>query len=405
MPLPDAATYFAQVLPMLPGAAVALLLVVGALAAGRELQTLKRISPQPLARALTVIVPARNEAERLPATLDGLLAQHAPGARIIVFDDGSTDATPDLVRERAAVDKRLALLRSDEVDDEVPRDGFGKPIALARALAAAPPTDDDDLVLFLDADVVLSPGALGGLVAALEDAGADALSGGPRLICERAVEGMLIPAFVSAVTSRHRPSRVHDPERTDAFLNGQLILCRRAALAEAGGWEGVRHTVLEDVALAAALKRTGKRLVLADLREVAATRMYTSWPEIRQGFGKNAVPLHGGAWPTLLLGVASVMLAWAPWVSAAWSVAVGPITTAVGGLILLTVVLGLQATLRKQMGVPAWPVLLVPLFYPLVGLVFVEAALTGLRGGTVRWKGREYRAEATAAGDKGGDPS
>jgi hypothetical protein len=403
MPMPDAATYFAQVLPLLPGAAVALLLIFGAVTAGHELRALRRIAPQPLTRALTVIVPARNEAERLPATLDGLLAQDAADARFVVFDDGSTDATADLVRQRAQSDDRLTLLSSEQLEDDVPRDGFGKPIALARALAAV--GHETELVLFLDADVVLSPGALGGLVAALDDADADALSGGPRLLCGSALEGMLVPAFVTAVTSRHRPSRVHDPARPDAFLNGQLILCRRAALDAAGGWEGVRHTVLEDVALAGALKRSGHRLALADLREVAATRMYTSWTEIRQGFGKNAVPLHGGAWPTIALGVASVLLAWAPWVSAVWSVVVGPVTTLAGGLLLLTVVMGLQAAVRQQVGVPSWPVLLVPLFYPLVGLVFIEAGIKGLTGGTVQWKGRAYQAEATGAGDKGDSTS
>lgn len=404
MPI-DPATWLAQVLPMLPAVAVALLLIAGALSAGNELEALKKITPTPLQRKLLVIIPARDEADRLPATLRGLLAQEAPEARFVVFDDGSTDATPDIVRKHAATDPRLQLLQSADLDgDGVPRDGFGKPIALARALAAVA-KGDDELVLFLDADVELSGGALGGLVAALDDAEADALSGGPRLICGSAIEGMLVPAFVSAVTTRHRPSRVNDPSRPDAFLNGQLILVRRAALDEAGGWEGVRHTVLEDVALARALKRAGKRLALADLREVAATRMYTSWDEIRQGFGKNAVPLHGGAWPTIALGVASVVLAWAPWASAAWSVAIGPITTAGGGLLLLIVVMGLQAALRRQVGVPSWPVLFVPLFYPLVGLVFVEAGLKGLTGGTVRWKGRAYQAEAIAAGDKPDDPS
>jgi hypothetical protein len=365
--------------------------VVGAAwVAARERRHFLPVQPAALEGGLVVIIPARNEAARIGETLDALLREPAPKLRVYVYDDRSDDGTLALVRERATAEPRLTVFDGSE---DPPPERFGKPAALGRALARAEAHGGDIAgpVLFLDADVVLEEGALGGLRRALEASGAAALSGAPRLRLQSAVEALFVPAFVSLVGARHRPSRVHDDARSEAFLNGQLILVERGALEGAGGFAAVADAVLEDVALAGRLKASGARLRLADLRGVAATRMYTSWREVRQGFGKNVVPLLGGPLPTALTALFGVVVAFGP-VAGIVGFFVG--SGDLGALCALAagVTMAAQSTVRGWMQVPRWPVLVLPLVYLGVAAVLLDAARRTWTGGDISWRGRTYRA-------------
>jgi len=372
----------------IPVATVFLLVARGLVVARREARALLVVEAAPLDTPLTVVVPARNEAARIGPTLDALLADESAHLRVLVVDDGSTDDTREIVRAFAARDVRLTLHEGG--DDGTP--GFGKPLALARATSLVDAGAQE--ILFLDADVTLTRGALGGLVRARRASGAAALSGNPRLVCASVVEEALVPAFVALVAALYRPSRVMDPRDDAAFLNGQCILVARAALDDVGGFFAVKDTVLEDVALARLLKARGHALALADLRPHAATRMATSWREVRASFGKNAVPLFGGPLRTFLLGALALVLGEAPLVSLAAALALFVLVDdaralgLVGALALATVV-G-QGALRRTMGQRAWPALVVPFTQACVSFVLVEASLRAWRGGTVHWRGRSY---------------
>lgn len=375
----------AAALVLLPGVFALVVLGLGLLRSARELARLPAVEPRPLARRLTVVIPARNERERIGATLEALLADPSPELRVVVYDDRSSDDTAALVEEVAHRHRaRLRLVKGTEE----PADGFGKPLALDRAVAALLPRDD--LLLFLDADVTVQVGGLGGLVAILEEASVDAVSGAPHLECRSVLEQLLVPAFVSAVGARFPPSRVNDDTDPLAFLNGQVCLVRREALDDAGGWAAVRHTVLEDVALARLLKGRGRKLRVVDLREAFSTRMYTSWPEIRAGFGKNAVEIHGSPAGAASFGLFAALVSWAPWMSLAAALAGGhPEVAGAAGLLLLGV-LALQMHLREKAGVLGLTALANPVTYLLVLAVYGEAALRAWRGGSVEWRGRRY---------------
>ena len=127
------------------------------------------------------------------------------------------------------------------------------------------------------------------------------------------MERALVPAFVAAIAATHPPSKVHDASAEEAFLNGQVIVVRRDALDEVGGFAAVSNTILEDVALARLLKRKGHRLRLVDGRALVATRMYESFGQVCRAFGKNARALHQGALVPLALSLALGALT--PWVA------------------------------------------------------------------------------------------
>lgn len=348
-------------------------------------------SPAPLSAPLLVVVPARNEEARLGPTLEALLADGATGLRVLVYDDRSEDGTLGLARAYAATDPRLVVIDGSE---DPPPARFGKPAALARALSHADRLElpGQERVLFLDADVVLAPGALGALVKELEHSGADALSGLLRLSLGSFAEALLVPAFVSLAARRFSPAQVHDAASPVAFLNGQLILVQRQALDKVGGFHAVHDAVLEDVALAARLKAAGARLRLADLRAVAATRMYAGLAELLEGFGKNAVPLQGGPAPTVavsLLALATSLASPAAAVCAALALPAPPAMVALG---LAALALLAQVALRRRLGVPGWPALLSPLSYAIVAFVYLRAAARVAFGLEVSWRGRRYLA-------------
>lgn len=342
----------------------------------REQEALHFVEPAVLVTPLLVVIPARNEATRLPETLERLLREPSPHLRVTVVDDGSTDATADVVRARMTRDPRVSL-RQPLWSERSP--GFGKPRALHDAISA---DEDHELVLCLDADVHLAEGALGGFVKALADA--DAMSAMPRLHNVGVIENALVPAFVAAVGITHPPSEVHQPTSDTAFLNGQIMLLRRTALDEVGGFAAVAHSVLEDVALARLLKSRGKRLRLVDGRRVATTRMYESFGQIVEGFTKNARALHGSE--LVPLGMMLMTVAWLPWLLLLTALLTSGVVDNVIAGGCLEIAVGCAVVNRRLLWSPSWLGVVSPLVQTVVAVVFFRAALVR----TASWRGRTF---------------
>lgn len=344
-------------------------LVVGVLFERRRAPP-PRPRPAELVRAVS-FTPARDEREVIDAALDGLLAQSV--LQVVVVDDGSTDGT----RERMA--SRQSELRV--LDAPAPAPGvFGKPAALAYAVSETQ-VDAAEWCAFVDADVVLMPGALSALVHEAERHGWDLVSAHPRQEYVTLVERVVLPAVQSLVVAAYPPQRVNAGRRP--FANGQLLLVRRAAYAAVGGHASVRDQVLEDVALARRVAASGFRVGLVDGRRLARTRMYASWAELSEGWQKNLASLLGPG-PARALGLATLSLGLA---------SAGPLAflaDGAPGLLAWALILGMQAFLRKLMDIPVKEVVLAPIG-ALVALGLVVGSLRRHRGGPdITWKGRDY---------------
>jgi hypothetical protein len=362
------------------GAVGCALVTLAFLTGRKEIAALVKLTPQPLTTPLLVVIPARNEAHGIGACLRRVLAERSPDLRVVVVDDRSSDETPRIVSALASSDPRLSLLT---LTDDPPAGTFGKPRALARALAHAAPLPSR--ILFLDADVMLEPGALGALVHAHgTDADHGALSGLPKLTHGSALERFVMPTLVPVIVRKFGPRSVHAGET--AFLNGQVIVVDTAALQGVGGFP--QDTVLEDVALARNLRAAGHPLRIADLRPLASTRMYTSWRGFVEGFGKNAVALLGPhAWSTGALALVTSLLPWSGVILASTTGDVRIIAVAVA--LLLTTML-MQLSARRLTRSPLWPILVLPASYALVAFVLARASWRAWRNAPVTWKGREY---------------
>lgn len=321
------------------------------------------------AAGVTVVCPARDEAEVIETAVGGMVAQGADA--VVVVDDRSTDATRAILAQ--LIDPALVVLDAPE-----PSPGrFGKPSALAHGVRGR----TSRWWAFVDADVRLEPGALASLLALAESDRLDLVSAHPAQRLETTWEQIVMPAVFSMVLLAHPPHRVG---RGGApFANGQLLLVRDHLYRAAGGHERVSGEVLEDVALAREVALLGGRIRMVDGGPIASTRMYASWEELREGWEKNLWPLLGGR-PAPALGRAllAVGLAWA-----------GPLAFVLepGGLGLATwmAVVVMQGILRGLGGfswrlAPAAP----------VGAVAALALLLGSwrrhAGAGIDWKGRRY---------------
>lgn len=289
------------------------LAVMGAVHAAFNVTRLRRppVDPPPVAEPVAVLLPVRDEADRVEPCLRSLLAQ--TGVRdlqILVLDDGSSDGTLDVVRRVVAADPRVQVLRGAPL----PADWWGKAHACQQLADAAKGADaaGASVLVFVDADVVLAPHAVAATVTILRWTGLDLVSPYPRqvavTVAERLVQPLLQWSFLTTL-----PLRVAEQSGRPslAAANGQLLAVDASAYRRAGGHAAVRAQMLEDIALLRAVKRTGGRGGVVDGSGLATCRMYDGWPAIREGYGKSlwsAFGSPGGAIAVCgLLGLAYVV--------------------------------------------------------------------------------------------------
>ena len=250
--------------------------------------------PRPLEVRTSVLLPVRNEARRLERGLRSLLAQDdADLMQIVVLDDCSTDGTLEHVRRIVGDDRRCVVVEGAAL----PAGWLGKPHACQQLADAADPAAD--VLVFLDADVVLRPRAIAATVAALHDTGLDLVSPYPRQEAPGATR--LVQPLLQWSWLTFLPLRIAERSARPSLsaANGQLLAVRREAYDRAGGHAAVRDQVVEDVALLRAIKRSGGTGSVVDGTHLATTCMYDDWPALREGYAKS---LHStpAAIPALL---------------------------------------------------------------------------------------------------------
>src|SRR5271169_4433282 len=223
-----------------------------------------------------IIVPARNEADTIGAAIGSLLAQDYRGTfRIILVDDNSTDATS----ASAGAAPNLQLIRLDSK----PPDWSGKLWALSRGIedSRAP------IVLFTDADIVHDPRHLSALVAQLLRARLDLVSEMVRLNCASFAERALVPAFVYFFQMLYPFARVNSPGSRVAAAAGGTLLVRREALLRIGGVEAIKQALIDDVALAKAVKASGA-IYLGHSGLAASIRPYPHFADVWRMISRTA---------------------------------------------------------------------------------------------------------------------
>ena len=349
--------------------------------------------PPPSAPLISVCVPARNEERNIRLCVEAILAQDFPNFEIIVLEDRSHDSTPQILRELAVQGKRLKSIPGAEL----PIGWAGKPHALFQAASAA----QGEWLCFVDADTFLSPNALSACYAKAIETKADMFTIMTFQILGSFWEKAVMPIVMTALSVGFSPSKVNDPKNKDAIANGQFILIRRAVYDAIGGHESVKDQIVEDKALSEQVKWTGYRLVVANGYSVARTRMYTSLPEMWEGWTKNIyLGLRDrpslvllGAFGAFLALVAALLLPVWPLLGVIWFLQSGgwlALTVVAQSLILWAFVIYARARISIGMGISPWYALTLPLGSAVFAAMMFTSTWRVLSGKGVTWKGRVY---------------
>ena len=340
--------------------------------------------------AVVTIVPARNEAEHVETALRSLLTQDYPGRlQLVLVDDHSSDGTGEIARRWS--EAASAPLEVIEAAPLPPR-WSGKLWAVAEGLRhAARVVPAARYVLLTDADVAHAPGTIARLVAKARAESLDLVSLMVMLRCERFWERLLIPPFVFFFQKFYPFAAVNDPARAAAAAAGGCMLVRCQALREAGGIEAIRDRLIDDVALAQAIKRRrgGGRLWLGLTATSVSLRGYDRLSGIWDMVVRSADTQLGHSLPLLIATVLGMALTYlVPPVAIAAGVALADWPTLGLGLLAISCMsVCYLPTVRLYRLAPFWTLSL-----PLAALLYiamtVDSAIRHRRGVGGQWKGR-----------------
>lgn len=348
-------------------------------------------SPKETSPLISVIIPVRNEQRNINRCIRALLNQTHSNYEVIAVDDRSTDETPLILSQLAKADPRLGIIHGTEL----PSGWAGKPHALVQGAADA----RGEWLCFMDADTFAGPDLLASTYRLATSSQADMFS----ILTDQELgsfwERVVLPLVFLGLSYGFPADRVNDPSKPDAIANGQFILIKRSIYDRVGGHSAVKDRIDEDKAIAVVIKQAGYRLVVADGRRVATTRMYTSLAEMWEGWTKNIYLGLRDRSGLLLFGVliglvVSIVLpvwlvgglAWLLYsgIFAAWVVSVEAI-------VLWGYLLWKRLQACRAFGISGGYAFTFSLGALIFTSMMVASAYDVLSGRGVIWKGRRYR--------------
>ena len=352
--------------------------------------------PPPNPPLISVCIPARNEERNIRACVEAVLKQDYPNFEVIVVDDRSTDATPRILTDLAVRDSRLRPISGSEL----PSGWAGKPHALHQASAFA----RGEWLCFIDADTFLEPSALSSCYVKALETQADMFTIMTFQILGSFWERTVMPLVMTALSVGFSPRKVNDPKTKDAIANGQFILIKRPVYDAIGGHASVKDSIVEDKAISEKVKWNGYRLIVADGMKMAKTRMYTSLPEMWEGWTKNiylglrdqAGLLWLGAFGVFLAFMASLFLPLWPLLGGIWYLNGGgwlALTVIGEALAMWAYLVFTRSKVAKAMNISLWYALTTPLGAMVFGAMMLTSAWRVISRQGVTWKGRVYKTD------------
>jgi chlorobactene glucosyltransferase len=264
---------------------------------------------------LSVIIPARNEDFNIERCVTSLLNQTYPQKKyqIIVVDDNSTDNTQSIVQRLKEKHSNLKLTSAGPL----PEGWSGKNNACRKGVEIA----DGEWYCFVDADIYAQPELLEAAVTFAENNSIDMLSINPLQELVTTSERLFLPGVFLSIASSMNFKRVNDPSRPETGANGQFMLFRRKVYESINGHHSVRNEIMEDMAFAKIVKKSGYRLYWIFGENLISTRMYRDIMHIWEGFSKNLAEIMRNQNPieSVYDSAKSFLLAWMPLLLTFWT--------------------------------------------------------------------------------------
>jgi len=335
-------------------------------------------------RRLTVLVPARNEAASIGATVAALAAQ---GLRleVLVIDDESEDGTAEAALEaagRPGGDLELRIIAGRPL----PEGWGGKLWALEQGLRCV----ERELCLLLDADIVLAPGMIGALLAKAEQDRRAMVSIMARLECETFWEKLLVPPFIFFFKLLYPFAKANSPGRRTAAAAGGCILIRTEVLREIGGFAAIRDALIDDCALAARVKAAGHSAWLGLSESVTSRRSYPDLASFGRMVTRTAFTQLGYSTPLLGLVCCALLVVFVmPWLG----VVAGGTAGRIGGAVAILAMAAAYSPTVRFYRLPLVRVFTLPIAALYFLSMTIGSALNYWRGVRAQWKGRTYAAD------------
>ncbi|MEU1594966.1 glycosyltransferase [Streptomyces sp. NPDC005708] len=339
--------------------------------------------------SVCVVVPARDESTVLPYSLPSLLVQDYPGrAEVFLIDDGSSDGTGDLARDLAERHGGLPLTVASP--GEPPAGWTGKLWAVRHGISLAQARAPEYLLL-TDADIVHAPDSLRELVAAAHTGGFDLVSQMARLRVESVWERLVVPAFVYFFAQLYPFRWIAVRGSRTAAAAGGCVLLRTEAAERARIPDAIRQAVIDDVALARAVKRSGGHIWLGLADRVDSVRPYPRLHDLWRMVSRSAYAQlrHN---PLLLAGtVLGLILVYVvPSAALVAGLVTGNVAAVVIGGLAKLVMTATYVPMLRYYRQPTWLAVLLPVTASLYLLMTVDSAVQHYRGRGAAWKGRTY---------------
>ena len=331
--------------------------------------------------SVAIVVPARDEAAILPETVPSLMAQDYPGpVRIFLVDDNSTDGTAELLEQWPDV----KVLHPGQ-----PAPGWaGKLWALRAGVDAA---GEVDYLLLTDADIRHRPSSLRLLVTSAIGGDYGLVSQMARLRTRTGWERLIVPAFVYFFALLFPFRWSNRPGARTAAAAGGCSLVRRDALVAAGGFEAIHQSVIDDVALARAVKRAGARTFLGLADHVESIRPYPSLTTLWRMVSRSAYSQLRRS-PALLAGtvLGLGLMFWVPPLAAVIGAVGGDAAVAALGIAAWLLMAALYVPMLRYYRLPIVGSLALPFTATLYLGMTVDSGIQHHRGRGAEWKGRTY---------------
>ncbi len=336
----------------------------------------RRPAPAEGRPAVSVLIPARNEAANIADAVACVLASQGVEVELVVLDDASTDATPAILA--AIGDPRLRVAHAPAL----PAGWSGK----QHACAALSRLARHELMVFVDADVRLAPDALSRMAGFMQRNAVGMASGFPRQVTLSWSERLLLP-LIHFLLLGYLPMAAMRRSVSPGFgaACGQLVIVRREAYGRAGGHGAIRASLHDGITLPRAFRRAGSMTGLFDAGRFASCRMYSNAGQVWEGLTKNATEGMASAralpvWTAVLGGgqvLPAVLLVLFPGAETAAAAAAG---------------IGLRLLLAARFRQPVLGALLHPVGVAALLVVQWAALLRAARGRPSTWRGRAYPA-------------
>ena len=329
--------------------------------------------------SVTVIVPAKDEAAAIDATLRSLALQDYAPLQVVAVNDRSTDATGERMDAIAAhFPERLRVLHLHTL----PQGWAGKVHAMTRGAAGAA----TDYLLFTDGDISFAPDALRRALTVAVDRGADHFVCLPTMRIRRWDEGMMLAVFHVLGGFTVRIWKIPDPRaKRDALGVGAFNLVRRSAFEALGGFARHPLEIVEDLRLGQDMKAAGFLSVAAFGRDLVQVHWAPGALGIARTVTKNFFAVLQFRLPLVFAAVVFVLSMFL--VPVIGLFVPGTRTASLLSIAMMAIGFGLSG---PRSGVSAWYGLLSPLGATGVAGAILWSALTTLRQGGVRWRGSFY---------------